>query len=426
MLVARSTQVACKKTARDAAGTRCLTLASRSLSPHAVPKPENKNWPEYLSATRQRKVVYDKFARLGSTQSRENTWQPFHSLHKPLKPAELTLSALVAAGAHYGHSKSLLNSAFTGYAYGIRSGIVMIDLDATLPHLRRAANVVRGVAARGGTVIFVGTRPELGPAVRKAALRMAHNAYHVADGWTPGIFTNKHAMFAPGVATNVRIVPDLVVFLNPLQNMQAIRECALEHVPTIGIIDSNVDPRIVLYPIPANDDSIRTGELIVGLLSVAGREGIERWREELKRRVVYREEQKRRDEYNARRDAEREREQHSQTQLQQQEAARQHVERELRNANIPEWRRAPPMRASVEEQISNARAIQSHLNTAGDWRDHVQRMQARDIPTTDSADAKNHLAEGPNDEDGFKFPQEGKGGWKEKLPEDGEDNWAAS
>jgi len=69
-------------------------------------------------------------------------------------------------------------------------------------------------------------------------------------------------------------VPDLVIFLNPLQNLHAIRECAISRVPTIGIIDSDVDPRVVMYPIPANDDSIRTAELIAGMLSMAGLEGI--------------------------------------------------------------------------------------------------------------------------------------------------------
>ena len=69
------------------------------------------------------------------------------------------------------------------------------------------------------------------------------------------------------------ITPDLMVFLNPIPNMAAIRECAIEHIPTIGIVDSNVDPRIVMYPIPANDESTRTAELIAGVLSIAGREG---------------------------------------------------------------------------------------------------------------------------------------------------------
>ncbi|TFY77418.1 hypothetical protein EWM64_g6592 [Hericium alpestre] len=89
-----------------------------------------------------------------------------------------------------------------------------------------------------------------------------------------GTLTNKLQFFGPDVAEEERVVPDLMVFLNPIPNMHAIRECAIEHVPTIGVVDSNVDPRIVMYPIPANDESTRTAELIAGVLSIAGREGI--------------------------------------------------------------------------------------------------------------------------------------------------------
>lgn len=69
-------------------------------------------------------------------------------------------------------------------------------------------------------------------------------------------------------------MPDLVILLNPLSNITAIRECALAHVPTIGIIDSDADPRIVMYPIPANDESPQTAEIVAGILSIAGREGL--------------------------------------------------------------------------------------------------------------------------------------------------------
>jgi small subunit ribosomal protein S2 len=81
-------------------------------------------------------------------------------------------------------------------------------------------------------------------------------------------------MHSLDVVKTTKVVPDLVILLNPLSNINAVRECAIEHVPTIGIIDSNADPRIVMYPIPANDESTRTAELIAGVLSIAGREGV--------------------------------------------------------------------------------------------------------------------------------------------------------
>ncbi|KAA1471348.1 ribosomal protein S2 [Dentipellis sp. KUC8613] len=247
------------------------------MSSHIDPDAPLKT-PEDWTAMQQTRAEYkslvDHFSAFGSTQTRENSFQPHHPLHRPPPPKDLTLSALLAAGAHFGHSSSLLNPNFMPYAYGTRAGITIIDLERTLPALRRAAALVRAVAARDGTVVFVGTRPDLRGAVRKAAERMGAQGYHVGEKWLPGTLTNKLQFFGSDVALAERVVPDLMVFLNPIPNMHAIRECAMEHVPTVGIVDSNVDPRIVMYPIPANDESTRTAELIAGVLSIAGREGV--------------------------------------------------------------------------------------------------------------------------------------------------------
>ncbi|EKM49120.1 uncharacterized protein PHACADRAFT_265824 [Phanerochaete carnosa HHB-10118-sp] len=167
-----------------------------------------------------------------------------------------------------------MNPNFVSYAYGERAGITIIDLDHTLPLLRRAAKVVRGVAARNGMVVFIGTRPDLRVVVRKAAERLGSQGYHVGERWLPGTLTNRTEVFGIEARRTKRLVPDLAIILNPISNYNAIRECAMEHIPTIGIIDSNVDPRLVMYPIPANDESTRTAELIAGVLSVAGREGV--------------------------------------------------------------------------------------------------------------------------------------------------------
>lgn len=170
------------------------------------------------------------------------------------------------------------------YAYGDRADITIIDLDHTLPMLRRAAKVVRAVTAKRGTVVFVGTRPDLRPVVRKAAERVGTRSYHVGERWLPGTLTNKIQVLSHDPYSDEKVVPDLIVFLNPTHNFPALRECAQQHVPTIGIIDSNVDPRVVMYPIPANDESTRTAELIAGVLSVAGREGVALAEEEAARR----------------------------------------------------------------------------------------------------------------------------------------------
>jgi len=167
-----------------------------------------------------------------------------------------------------------MNPNFVPYAYGVRAGITIIDLDHTLPLLRRAANLVRAIAAKDGSIVFVGTRPDLRNIIRMAADRIGSQAYHVGERWLPGTLTNKVQLFGSQPVSEQRITPDLMIFLNPLSNINAISECAIEHVPTIGIVDTNADPRIVMYPIPANDESVRTAELIAGVLSIAGREGV--------------------------------------------------------------------------------------------------------------------------------------------------------
>lgn len=212
------------------------------------------------------------FQQYGSTSVPENTFKLRDGLHKP--QANATVSALLAAGAHFGHASTRMNNNFVPYAYGTRAGITIIDLDHTLPLLRRAANVVRAVARAGGSILFLGTRPDLRPVVQKAAERLGEQGFYVGDRWLPGTLSNRRQFFGDEVVDGHRMVPDLVILLNPIQNIIAINELVAENVPTIGVIDSNVDPRVVMYPIPANDENTRTAELIAGVLSIAGREGV--------------------------------------------------------------------------------------------------------------------------------------------------------
>ncbi|KAG5651782.1 hypothetical protein H0H81_007421 [Sphagnurus paluster] len=244
---------------------RCVQTAS------TAPLETPRDWANFQLRRADTGTLIDTFSRYGSSQNASNTYKPSNALHKPA--AHATTSALLASGAHFGHASTRMNPNFVPYAYGTRAGVTIIDLDQTLPMLRRAANLVRAITHAGGQVIFIGTRPDLRPIVEKVAERLGPQGFHVGDRWLPGTLTNKVPLFGLDVVKTTKVVPDLVVLLNPLSNMNAIRECAIEHVPTIGIVDSNVDPRIVMYPIPANDESTRTAELIAGVLSIAGREG---------------------------------------------------------------------------------------------------------------------------------------------------------
>ncbi|WVW84946.1 hypothetical protein I302_106982 [Kwoniella bestiolae CBS 10118] len=187
-------------------------------------------------------------------------------------PTQATLSTLLAAGAALGHSHSLTSTAYTPYIYGKRAGLSIIDLDQTLPILRRTAALVRDVVKADGIVLIVGTREGHKKMIYRAKERLEDNGYAVND-WMPGVLTNSETFFGIEPMLNKSYKPDLVIFLNPSENTAAIRECTARHIPTIGIVDTDTDPRIVTYPIPANVESMRTAELVIGTLSIAGQEG---------------------------------------------------------------------------------------------------------------------------------------------------------
>jgi small subunit ribosomal protein S2 len=197
-------------------------------------------------------------------------YQPHTLLNHPPSPADVTLELLLASEAHQGHATSLWNPANARYIHGIRQGVHIISLEVTAAHLRRAAKVVQEVSRRGGIVLFVGTREGQDRAVARAA-ELA-KGYHLFERWIPGSITNGQQILGrcrtkvvneldeevPGFEEQLLdrsvLRPDLVVCMNPLENYVLLHECALNNIPTIGVIDTNADPTWVTYPIPANDD----------------------------------------------------------------------------------------------------------------------------------------------------------------------------
>lgn len=188
-----------------------------------------------------------------------------------------------------GHATSLWNPRNSDYIYGIRQGIHIITLEVTAAYLRRAAKIVEEVARRGGIILFVGSRKGQTRIVVNAA-KLA-GGYHVFEKWTPGTLTNGQQVLKNCAlkAVDVRdeeipelgphlenwppLKPDLVICLNPVENEPLLHECGALIIPTIGIIDTDADPTRVTYPIPANDDSLRSVGLLAGVLGRAGQEG---------------------------------------------------------------------------------------------------------------------------------------------------------
>lgn len=245
---------------------------------------------------------------LGSEQNRNTVWRPSHTRNKPLTSRQVTVSHLMAATAQVGHSMASASPAFQPWIYGTRHGVAQIDVEnATMPALRRAAKVVQETVLRDGVVLFIGTTRDTQRAVVQAANRLGGNGYHVTtQRWLAGSLTNAPVLLQNAVMASAHdytkqweqhkansgvdldqingipnstvfaskiLRPDLVILLNTKENRFAAKEATLMNIPTIGIVDTDVDPRLVTYPIPANDESVRVQELIVGVLSKAGEEG---------------------------------------------------------------------------------------------------------------------------------------------------------
>lgn len=233
------------------------------------------------------------FTQLGSTQNRDTVYQPYHDSSRPPAPVSVTTSHLVAAGAHLGHSAHQTHRAALAHVYGTRHGVSYIDLRQTLPALRRAAQVVKGVVERDGRVVFVSSLEGTDKAVWDNSKRLGENGYGVTK-WLPGTISNAKEVFGwaeipqPSPrradrptreqqqprATPMSFKPDLIVLLSPTLNRHALREATANEIPTIGIVDTDLDPRVVTYAIPANDDSPRAVELIAGVLGMAGKDGL--------------------------------------------------------------------------------------------------------------------------------------------------------
>jgi small subunit ribosomal protein S2 len=255
--------------------------------------------------------------------------------------ASVGIRELLEAGVHFGHQTRRWNPKMRRFIFGERGGIHIIDLQQTDRLLKQAQEFASEVASRGGTVLFVGTKKQARDAVKEAAER--GSMPYVNQRWLGGLLTNfqtinrrirrlhqltdwtqdgtlellptrerikainereKLEMNLGGVRDMQR-PPDAVFIVDLKTETIAVREAERLRIPIIGLVDTNVDPDPVTYPIPGNDDAIRACKLIVDAIGdvVAERASVFRAEEEAARRE--REEQERQQaEERAKREAE--------------------------------------------------------------------------------------------------------------------------
>jgi small subunit ribosomal protein S2 len=228
----------------------------------------------------------------------------------------VTLKDLLEAGVHFGHPRQRWNPKMREYIFAERGGVHIIDLRKTLSLLLSAYDKMRDVAFRGGSILFVGTKKQAKDVVREEAERAG--VFHVTERWPGGLLTNfetirkrltrmreleellseMESLKAEGKTLpytkkelsliekelfklrrlfggirDMDVLPDIMYVVDVMQEEIAVMEAKKLGIPVIALLDTNSDPRLADYPIPGNDDAIRSIKLITGAMANAVLEG---------------------------------------------------------------------------------------------------------------------------------------------------------
>ena len=221
----------------------------------------------------------------------------------------VTVRSLLEAGVHFGHRSRRWNPKMKQFIFGKRQGIYVIDLEKTMERLRMAYQVVREIAESGKDVLFVGTKQQAKPIVREEAERCG--ASYVTERWVGGLLTNfdqvstrisrlaeldrmkADGRFAShskkeqsvlekeytklqkifGGVKDMDRLPGALFVVDAVREHTPLAEARRMHVPIIALIDTNGDPDGIDYPIPGNDDALRSIRLVAGMIANAVMEG---------------------------------------------------------------------------------------------------------------------------------------------------------
>lgn len=223
-------------------------------------------------------------------------------------PEEI-IKTLLECGVHFGHQTRRWNPKMKKYIFGERSGIYIIDLEKTVECLNTARDFVRSIAAKGGSVLFVGTKKQAQDVIESEAQRSG--MYYIKNRWMGGLLTNFQTikksieklnkiekMETDGVLANLtkkegllimkektkllndlggirdmKGIPSAVFIVDSKKEEIAVKEAARLNIPIIGLIDTNCDPDLISYPIPGNDDAVKSIRFITALLADSILEG---------------------------------------------------------------------------------------------------------------------------------------------------------
>ena len=211
---------------------------------------------------------------------------------------KITKEDLLNSGAHFGHVSSKTDPNFKDYVISQKNGIDIINLDHTLDGLEKALQSITSTVEKNGEILFVGTKKHAKDIIQQEADRCG--MFYVVERWLGGTLTNfstvkksikrLHSLEKEGSAVfedltkkeilkltrekiklsdqhrgikDMKRLPNMIVIVDGKTESIAIKEAQKLEIPTVCIVDSNTDPALCNYPIPANDDSIRTIQLLV-------------------------------------------------------------------------------------------------------------------------------------------------------------------
>nr|YP_009105823.1 ribosomal protein S2 [Koliella corcontica]AIT94525.1 ribosomal protein S2 [Koliella corcontica] len=221
----------------------------------------------------------------------------------------LTIDEMAQVGMHFGHQARKWNPKMAPYIYTERNGIHIIDLIQTYYHIREVNNFLFESASKGKSFLFVGTKKQASRLVAKTALQC--NSFFVSQRWLGGMLTNwktikssinklneletlekngllnnlpkKEAAIAKkekerlqkylGGLKNMINIPDIVIIIGQTEEINAVLECKKLQLETITILDTDCDPSLANYFIPANDDSVASLQLILNEFLVSIKKG---------------------------------------------------------------------------------------------------------------------------------------------------------
>jgi small subunit ribosomal protein S2 len=227
---------------------------------------------------------------------------------------KLTLQELLESGAHFGHHTEKWNPKMRPYVYGERNGIYIIDLAKTVPMAAKAYDYIKNVTASGKSVLFVGTKRQASEIVKNVAEECG--AFYVCNRWLGGMLTNFKTISASidkirkvekmkengdynlltkkeqgkiekevvkleknlGGIKNMRKLPGAIFIVDPGKENIAVKEAKHLNIPIVAITDTNCDPSGIEHVIPANDDALKSIELITSFIGNAVAEGSQKVR----------------------------------------------------------------------------------------------------------------------------------------------------